>query len=808
MYELLERRTLLSGNTIVGTVYDDLNGNGVKDAGEAGIAGVVISLNAIFGPSPSLLTTTSDGSGAYSFPNLADGPYSALIPVANRKVTSTGAAAPFISVSGGNVVNADLGTTTFSKSPLSDATFGVQGVARDSANAYPSGVTRQADGRLVVVGNHSIYRLTADGAPDPTFNGGAPQLSLDTDDYCGVAVQSNGKIDVAAGDRVMQYNADGTVDKSFGTSGVAVYHFGASTYFQGNTEIALESDGKIVLANQIESATGPSQLSLLRFTAGGVPDVSLNGTGEATLALPSLQAVERISVQADNKIVVALSQTGIVATGVVARVLPSGTFDPAFGTAGLASLGSIGVIPNDVLVQSSGKIVVCGGNTSRNIAIARLNSNGAVDTTFGTGGVASASLKNKSGGHANSAAGRILTDASGNLIVLGSAYTTSPLVTDIALARFLPGGQLDTTFASGGSAAIAASSSGEAGEDGLILPDGRIVLLAYGGNSLLGGTEVLRLLVGGKPSSISGTVFNDTNSNAAVDSSEKGIGGRTLFIDKNKNGKLDAGEQTAIGASNGTYTLKNLAAGSYRVVEQLPAGWRRTAPAAGYFDVTLAAGQNVVGKNFAETQNVLISGSVFNDANGDATRQSTEKGIAARTVFLDKNKNGKLDVGEASTITASDGTYTFKTMSAGSYRVAEVLPTGWRRTSPAAGYYDLTLTAGQTASGKVFADTTRAHITGIVFHDTNSNGKQDAGELGLAGWVVYIDANNNGKLDAGEISTTTDSKGNYSFVVLAGKYVLREVVKSGFTRTSPTAGSYSLTVVSGQSIAGENFGDR
>jgi len=120
----------------------------------------------------------------------------------------------------------------------------------------------------------------------------------------------------------------------------------------------------------------------------------------------------------------------------------------------------------------------------------------------------------------------------------------------------------------------------------------------------------------------------------------------------------------------------------------------------------------------------------------------------------------------------------------------------------------VTLTAGQTASGKVFADTTTARISGIVFRDPNNNGKQDTGEIGLAGWTVYLDANNNGKLDAGEKSVTTDSKGNYSFIVPAGKYNLREVIKSGFVRTLPAAGVYSVTVAAGQSVSGKNFGDR
>ncbi|HEX4792867.1 MAG TPA: SdrD B-like domain-containing protein [Humisphaera sp.] len=310
------------------------------------------------------------------------------------------------------------------------------------------------------------------------------------------------------------------------------------------------------------------------------------------------------------------------------------------------------------------------------------------------------------------------------------------------------------------------------------------------------------------PASISGTVFKDANANGTLDSGETGLAGRTVYIDKNKNGQLDSGEATAITAANGTYSFKNLIAGSYRIADVTPAGWRQTAPLAGFFDVTVTSGQIISAKNFGQTQNVLISGGVFNDANSNAARDATEKGIAGRTIYIDKNKNGKLDAGEPTTLTAADGTYAFKTLVAGSYRVAEVLPVGWRRTIPTTGYFDVTLTAGQTASGKAFGETTAALITGTVFKDSNGNAKQDVGELGLAGWVVYLDTNNNGKLDSGEVSTTTDSKGNYRFVVAAGKYNVREVLKSGFTRTTPTTGVYAMTLTAGQAVSGKNFGDR
>jgi len=165
-------------------------------------------------------------------------------------------------------------------------------------------------------------------------------------------------------------------------------------------------------------------------------------------------------------------------------------------------------------------------------------------------------------------------------------------------------------------------------------------------------------------------------------------------------------------------------------------------------------------------------------------------------------------VGERSTVTATDGSYSFKTLAAGSYRVRQVLPAGSRATSPTAGYYDLTLAAGQIASGKSFADTTTAIISGVVFKDTNANHVKDSTEAALSGWVIYLDTNNNGTLDSGEKSFTTGTDGKFSFGVAAGTYHLREVLKSGFTRTTPTSGVFAITLSAGQVVTGQNFGDR
>ena len=206
------------------------------------------------------------------------------------------------------------------------------------------------------------------------------------------------------------------------------------------------------------------------------------------------------------------------------------------------------------------------------------------------------------------------------------------------------------------------------------------------------------------PGSIAGSLFNDSNANGVKESTETPLKSWKLFIDANHNGALDAAEKTAITDASGNYKFSSLPPGSYRVREVVNSGWRRTAPSAGYFDVTLASAQNLTAKNFGNTQKVLISGTVFNDANGDKIKNSTEKGLSGWRVFIDKDNDGIFDAGESSVLTDINGNWSFKTLSAGTYVVRIVQQSGWRRTTPTSGSFTITLAAGASSTGKLFGE--------------------------------------------------------------------------------------------------------
>ncbi|HTL30328.1 MAG TPA: SdrD B-like domain-containing protein [Tepidisphaeraceae bacterium] len=326
--------------------------------------------------------------------------------------------------------------------------------------------------------------------------------------------------------------------------------------------------------------------------------------------------------------------------------------------------------------------------------------------------------------------------------------------------------------------------------------------------------------------SISGTVYNDANNNAKRDAGEAGMAGITIYNDANNNSKLDAGEKTTTTDLNGLYTIGGLPSGSYKIRQILQSGWSQTTPANNYgWTITLATNQILAGKDFGTRQSTVstggsIAGIVFNDLDGDSVKDANEVGVAGITVYNDANNNSKLDSGEKTTVTNASGLYTLSNLSAGSYKIRQILQSGWIQTTPANNYgWTITLASNQQLTGKNFGTKqsdvnppppSGGSISGTVFNDLDGDRVKDTNELGVANITVYNDANNNSKLDTGEKTTITDASGLYSLTGLSsGSYKIRQILQSGWVQTTPTNNyGWTITLASNEQLSGKNFGTR
>jgi uncharacterized delta-60 repeat protein len=148
--------------------------------------------------------------------------------------------------------------------------------------------------------------------------------------------------------------------------------------------MARQADGRILVAGR--STTAGAVVARLRAT--GALDPDFDGDGRVTL--PGGGSASAILVQPDRNIVVAGNASGSEKM-TVTRLKPNGSLDTTFGTGGTATIdfATLADLAGGAALQPDGKIVVAGySQGTEDVAIARLNPNGAPDPTFGVGGKA------------------------------------------------------------------------------------------------------------------------------------------------------------------------------------------------------------------------------------------------------------------------------------------------------------------------------------------------------------------------------------------------------------------------------------
>lgn len=310
-----------------------------------------------------------------------------------------------------------------------------------------------------------------------------------------VAIQDDGKIVVAGYSRglggesefaVARYHPDGTLDTSFDGDGMAI----TSLRSASNTgmSLAIHDDGKIVVVGY-SGPPGSHDFVVARYDSNGSLDSSFGGTGTVTTS---------VSDGNDEAMAVAIqSNGGVVVAGVGAaafelvRYTPDGTLDPTFGDAGIVSTspgqngGAWGIA-----IQSDGRIVVA-GRVSTGTALARYLADGQLDPSFDGDGIVKndiALLHDQP--HA------LVIQPDGRIVVGG--YYSGAAAEGFAVVRYKPDGSLDSSFGVGGILETKIAVVGGGAYAVTLQPDGGILVVSERNGERAGGIAITRYDANGK----------------------------------------------------------------------------------------------------------------------------------------------------------------------------------------------------------------------------------------------------------------------------------------------------------------------
>jgi uncharacterized delta-60 repeat protein len=339
-----------------------------------------------------------------------------------------------------------------------DQGFGIGGIATPGFRG--SAMAIDADGRIMVAGtkergfprgsDFAVARYTNDGTLDPSYGQGglvitdfpgarsedrAWALTIDAQGRLVVAgFSGTNELDSELGDSLSppdfalaRYTANGNLDATFGHGGFVTADFADAGGDDTGRAVAVDADGRIVVAGDTGYRGGDDFPALARFAPDGNLDRSFGDGGRVTTDVPPLgsdegHSIADIAITADGGIVAVMDDYVVGYTA-------DGRLDARFGNRGLVTTNMDGVA---IAVDSDGRILVSvlrGG-----FGVARYNVDGTPDLAFGRGGLATTEY---SGVNTFGQGWAIAIDADGRIVVAGASESGSDSDTDFALARYV-----------------------------------------------------------------------------------------------------------------------------------------------------------------------------------------------------------------------------------------------------------------------------------------------------------------------------------------------------------------------------------
>jgi uncharacterized delta-60 repeat protein len=404
-----------------------------------------------------------------------------------------------------------------------DTTFGDGGkvaVEVSPNGSSSSAVAIQPDGKLVAVGSadynarsdFAVVRFNADGTLDSSFGPGG----IVTTDFFGnsdaaraVAVQADGRI-VAAGTALksntilsadfalVRYNSDGSLDTTFGSGGKV------TTDASGNADIVASlvilPDGRLLVGGTtFKESTDSNDFELVRYNANGILDETFGAGGKVVTDFFGFpDDLTAIALQSDGKILAAGTTARDAEEELqdfaLVRYNSEGSIDQSFGTAGKVATDFSGhsSLANAMALDGSGKIILAGtastgvsGNPA-DFALARYNSDGSLDTSFGAGGKVTTDFAGNEEG-----ASCVALQGDGKILAGGNRTTSFDGNTrDFALVRYNNDGTLDGTFGSSGKTTTDFAGLGDFANAMALQSDGKVILAGSSYHSTESSTSV------------------------------------------------------------------------------------------------------------------------------------------------------------------------------------------------------------------------------------------------------------------------------------------------------------------------------
>jgi uncharacterized delta-60 repeat protein len=312
-----------------------------------------------------------------------------------------------------------------------------------------------------------IWRLTTDGVPDTSFNGtgqafantlGSPSLgSAVACDPAGAPVVAGWGHIGNASEQTMAWRltSAGGSDTSLGSP----YGFVLATHLTGSfgdrgQAVALDSSGNVVIGGFTHYQAGDSAAVIWRFDRIGNPDTSFGGAGFVAFqylggqAVSSIDAVHGVAVDARGGILFSGTTMGTNANyrGFVGRLTSEGALDSSFGQGGIVVFEpratGVGTSGRGMTIDSQGRILVAGaadwlvdGGLAEAAAVWRLTSTGAPDTSFGDAGISLAPVP----GSRTTYAYAVAVDPTDRAVVAGfSSPPANPSHVQLLVFRLTP----------------------------------------------------------------------------------------------------------------------------------------------------------------------------------------------------------------------------------------------------------------------------------------------------------------------------------------------------------------------------------